>query len=87
MRKELSCDLKMALTQILEIFVLSWQQEEKKKKEAEEEAATIYRFRSQVHGDERSEEEILEEDFRENFPLFEEVGFKPISRPDLIYIM
>ena len=70
---ELSYDLRIALTNILEKFVLSWQQEEQRKMEKEEEEASIYRFKSQVHGDERSEEERLEQDFREIFPLFDQV--------------
>ena len=70
---ELSTDLQMTLTHILEKFVLSWQQEEQKRRAADEEAASLYRFKSQVHGDERSEEERLEQEFREAFPLFEKV--------------
>ena len=72
-RSELPADRQMTLTHILEKFVLSWQQEEQKRREAEDEAASLYRFKSQVHGDERSEEEKLEQEFRENFPLFEQV--------------
>ena len=53
--------------------MLSWQQEEQKRREAEDEAASLYRFKSQVHGDERSEEERLEQEFRDTFPLFEQV--------------
>ena len=72
-RGELSDDLRMTLTQILEVFVLSWQQEQQRLRDKEEEEASIYRFKSQVHGDDRSEEERLEQEFRDNFPLFEQV--------------
>ena len=73
MRGEMTSYLRATLTYILEMFVLSWQQEEQRKKEAEEEQASLYRFKSQVHGDERSENERLEAEFRESFPLFEQV--------------
>jgi midasin len=69
-RKELTSDLVMTLTKILEMYVLSWQQAEEERKAKEEEDAVLYRYKSQVHGDERSEEEQQEADFQENFPQF-----------------
>ncbi|XP_053396218.1 midasin-like isoform X2 [Mercenaria mercenaria] len=69
-RKELTSGLVMTLTQILEMYVLSWQRAEEERKAREEEEASLYRYKSEVHGDERSEEEQLEANFQENFPQF-----------------
>lgn len=70
----MTSDLVMTLTKILEMYVLSWQQAEEKRKLQEEEQASLYRYKSQVHGDERSEEEKLETEFQENFPQFTQVN-------------
>lgn len=72
-RKQLTPDLVVTLTQILEVYVLSWQQQEAELRAKEEEESSLYRFKSQVHGDERSEEEKLEAEFRESFPEFTQV--------------
>ena len=71
-RKELSSETTKSLHQILGRFVLSWKQQEelRRQKEAEE---GLYKYRVKVHGDDRDNEEIEEEEFRQNFPSFQQV--------------
>ena len=53
--------------------MLSWQQEEEARKAKEEDEASMYKYKSQVHGDERSEEEQLEAELKATFPQYQQV--------------
>ncbi|KAL4232858.1 AAA ATPase midasin [Mactra antiquata] len=69
-RREMTPDLLITFTKILETYVSSWQQAEEEKKLREEQEASLYRYKSQTHGDERSEEEQLEAEFKQYYPEF-----------------
>ncbi|KAH3728947.1 hypothetical protein DPMN_054910 [Dreissena polymorpha] len=71
-RGALTPDLLMTLTHILDMYVSSWKHEEAARKVKEAEEASLYRYKTETHGDERSEEEQLEADFLQNFPSFNE---------------
>ena len=73
-RKELTPQLMYTLSKLLDQYVVAWQQQEERRKQKEEEEACLYRYKSEVHGDERKEEEKEEAEFRQNFPSFEKVG-------------
>lgn len=72
-RQYLSSDLTMTLTQILDVYVSQWQLQEEELKAKERDESSLYRYKSEVHGDERSEEEQLEAEFRQSFPVFTQV--------------
>ena len=65
--------------------MLSWKQQEelRRQKEAEE---GLYKYRVKVHGDDRDNEEIEEEEFRQNFPSFQQVRgqISPINKTHVI---
>lgn len=72
-RKELSPQLLFTLSKLLNQFVMAWQLQEERRKQKEEEEACLYRYKAEVHGDERKEEEREEAEFQQNFPSFDKV--------------
>ena len=70
---EVTPDLFMTLTHILDLFVKAWQEQEERRRQKEEEEAALYRFKDRSHGDGRTEEEKEEDAFREAFPSFRDV--------------
>uniref|UniRef100_A0A8W8MR76 Midasin n=1 Tax=Magallana gigas TaxID=29159 RepID=A0A8W8MR76_MAGGI len=79
MRKELNHETLKSLNQILGRFVLSWRQQEelRSQKEAED---SLYKYRTKVHGDERDNDAIEEDEFRETFPSFQQ-DFQDLVAP------
>ncbi|WAR08077.1 MDN1-like protein [Mya arenaria] len=80
-RGQLTSNLVVTLTLILDMYVLAWQQEEEARKVKEQEEASLYRYKSQVHGDERSEEEQIEAEFLHNFPTYKQ-DFLDLMEPN-----
>ena len=72
-RRYLSPDIQTTLTQILDIYVSQWLEQEAAAKAKEEEDGSLYKYKTEVHGDERSEEEQLEAEFRDLYPEFTQV--------------
>ncbi|XP_062606102.1 midasin-like, partial [Saccostrea cucullata] len=79
MRKELNREILMSLHQIFNRFMLSWKQKEeiRRQKEAEE---GLYKYKTKLHGDDRDNEVIEEEEFRQNFPSFQK-DFQDLITP------
>lgn len=73
MRKELNHETLKSLNQILGRFVLSWRQQEELRSQKEA-ADSLYKYRTKVHGDERDNDAIEEDEFRETFPSFQQVS-------------
>lgn len=72
-RKELTPRLIFTLSKLLDQFVETWQQQEERRRQKEEEDDCLYRYKAQLHGDERMEAEKEEDEFKQNFPSFEQV--------------
>ena len=72
--RELTFDVTFGLSRVFDLFVSAWSEQEERKRLKEREDESLYRYKNQVHGDERSEEEILEADFKSSFPTFEKVS-------------
>ncbi|XP_061171072.1 midasin-like [Saccostrea echinata] len=79
MRKELNREILLSLHQIFNRFMLSWKQQEeiRRQKEAEE---GLYKYKTKLHGDDRDNEVIEEEEFRQNFPSFQQ-DFQDLITP------
>ncbi|XP_062583313.1 midasin-like, partial [Saccostrea cucullata] len=79
MRKELNREILMSLHQIFNRFVLSWkhQEEIRRQKEADE---GLYKYKTNLHGDDRDNDVIEEEEFRQNFPSFQQ-DFQDLMTP------
>ncbi|XP_061171188.1 midasin-like [Saccostrea echinata] len=71
MRKELNREILLSLHQIFNCFMLPWKQQEeiRRQKEAGE---GLYKYKTKLHGDDRDNEVIEEEEFRQNFPSFQQ---------------
>ncbi|XP_050394421.2 midasin [Patella vulgata] len=70
-RGELTADITLTLSNLFGAFVSAWQDQEDRRRKKEAEDASLYRFRSKTHGDERTEEEKEEAEFKSSFPSFE----------------
>ncbi|XP_048240547.1 midasin-like [Haliotis rufescens] len=84
MSGELSPQLTFTLSRLFELFVRAWQEQEEARRRKEEEKQALYRYKSQTHGDDRSDEQKEEEDFRASFPSFEKdfedvIGLKSLE--------
>ncbi|KAL5010016.1 hypothetical protein ScPMuIL_012321, partial [Solemya velum] len=68
---EITEDHSAALFRICNTYLEIWQEQENRKKQEREEKESLYRYTVSIHGDERTEEEIEESEFRISFPTFE----------------
>ncbi|XP_076077814.1 midasin-like isoform X3 [Mytilus galloprovincialis] len=82
-RKELTPRLIFTLSKLLDQFVETWQQQEERRRQKEEEDDCLYRYKAQLHGDERMEAEKEEDEFKQNFPSFEQDYMDVSGRPTL----
>ncbi|XP_046580015.1 midasin-like [Haliotis rubra] len=73
MSGELAPQLTFTLSRLFELFVRAWQEQEEARRRKEEEEQALFRYKAQTHGDDRSEEQKEEEDFRASFPSYEKV--------------
>ncbi|CAL1534634.1 unnamed protein product [Lymnaea stagnalis] len=64
-------DMIGVLSRVLDQFTTAWLEQEERKRLKEAEEATYYKYKDQVHGDERSEKEREEADFKASYPSFE----------------
>ena len=64
----------LTLSRLFHQFVLSWQRQEEKRREKEKMDDSIYRYKSRVHGDERDNDVIEEEEFQQQFPSYNQVN-------------
>ncbi|XP_067673927.1 midasin-like [Haliotis asinina] len=71
MAGELSPHLTFTLSRLFELFVRAWHEQEEARRRKEEEEQALFRYKTQTHGDDRSEEQKEEEDFRASFPSYE----------------
>lgn len=67
---DLSSDMTLTFSQLLNEIVSLWQKQEEQKKLREAEQDQLYRFKVKVHGDERSQDQIEEDEFRSSFPSY-----------------
>lgn len=74
--QELNSDLFADLVHILDLFVRAWRDQEEHRRQREEEEGSLYRIKEKMHGDDRTEKEREEADFREAFPSFHAVHLK-----------
>ena len=76
--KILDADTITLLSQVFGLYANSWQTtlDEKREKAAEKES--LYKYKSQIHGTELTEEQQEEIEIREAFPSFEEVSFSSV---------
>ncbi|KAK3603576.1 hypothetical protein CHS0354_028005 [Potamilus streckersoni] len=81
LRGEVTEDLLSTLSIILRLVISSWEAAEDRRRRAEEENASLYRYKSQTHGDERNDEAIEEEEFRESFPVYLE-SYQDLVEPN-----
>lgn len=59
------------LSDILDLFVSSWQKREEERKKLEQEKESLYRFKTVYHDSGPDDERISETDFRQRFPNFQ----------------
>ncbi|GFR95392.1 midasin, partial [Elysia marginata] len=64
-------DLVSSLMSVLAQFASAWQEQEERRRQKEAEEGALYKYKEKTHGDERSEKEIEEADFRASYPSFE----------------
>ncbi|CAG5129149.1 unnamed protein product, partial [Candidula unifasciata] len=60
------------LSGILHRFTSAWAEQEERRKQKEAEESALFKYKEQIHGDERSENEKEEADFRAAYPSFEQ---------------
>ena len=59
---------------VFDLFTKAWEGQEERRRQKEAEEAAMYKYKETTHGDERSEQEIEEEEFREAYPTFDKVS-------------
>ncbi|ESP03976.1 hypothetical protein LOTGIDRAFT_230254 [Lottia gigantea] len=70
---ELTSHITQTLSNLFTTFVTAWQDQETRRREKEAEDASLYRYRSKNHGDEKTDEDKDEAEFKSSFPSFENV--------------
>ncbi|XP_041350636.1 midasin-like [Gigantopelta aegis] len=78
--RELTFEVTFALSRVFDLFVSIWSEQEERKRQKEIEDESLYRYKDQVHGDERSEQEIQDDEFKSSFPTFEK-DFSDVAGP------
>ena len=63
-----------SLSSVLAQFAIAWQEQEERRRQKEEEEGALFKYKEKTHGDERSEKEKEEADFRASYPSFEKVS-------------
>lgn len=63
----------MTLSSILNMYSTAWVEQEDRRKQKEAEESALYKYKEQIHGDERSEKEREEAEFKAAYPTFEKV--------------
>ena len=61
------------LSRLFHTYVAAWRNAEEIQKEREEEQASLYRYKTQTHGDAHTEEERDQAEIEQQFPSFEQV--------------
>ena len=77
--RRLDRDTVYTMSRLFHLYVSAWQRAEKERTEREVERESLYRYKTQAHGDELSEEEREEREMRESFPTFDQVGASGID--------
>ena len=77
--RRLDRDTVYTMSRLFHLYVSAWQRAEKERTEREVERESLYRYKSQAHGDGLSEEEREEREMRESFPTFDQVGASGID--------
>ena len=70
----LDASLSLCVMRILDHFASSWSAQEDRRRMKEAEESALYKYKEQTHGDERSDQEREEEEFRQAYPTFEKVS-------------
>lgn len=61
------------ISQVFSLFVTSWQQVEEARRIRQAEKESLYKYKTTTHGEERSEEEMENEEMKRTFPSFDQV--------------
>lgn len=73
--RQIDSSLISAISHILGLFTAAWAEQEERKRQKEEEEAALYKYKDQIHGDERSEKEKDEADFKAAYPSFAKASY------------
>ncbi|XP_059144482.1 midasin-like [Physella acuta] len=68
--RQIDGSLISTISHILGLFAAAWAEQEERRRQKEEEEAALYKYKDQIHGDERSEKEKDEADFQAAYPSF-----------------
>lgn len=69
----LSSEVLTLLNHLLGVFVSLWGEQEASRRLKEEEDSSLYRYKGATFGQELTEDELNEQDFRKAFPHYEQV--------------
>ena len=71
--KTLDAEAIALLSRVFSLYANSWQATIDAKKEKEVEKESLYKYKSQTHGTELTEEQLEEIEIRQTFPSFDQV--------------